>query len=99
MKIYRKVISIVEDGEMSEKYCFNYLIEEIRYWSETDEVDFMQAANPGFISKFSTMNSKDINTNLEELRRDIIDLRVRDFWNKYEDKLIGKWHNNKKVIV
>lgn len=101
MKTYKKVTYIEFDREMYEKQVFCTYIKELRWWDYDDtlKVDFMRRSDDGnFITMFSSMIATEINTDLVELREDVVCMDVETFWNKYEEELTGKWHDNNRVI-
>jgi len=99
MKVYRKRV-VLDDYEEREVYVFNSVIKEIHYWGDTDEVDLMQCAHQvGYVTRFNSIIGTLLSDDLKELREDTIDLSVREFWDKYENKLSGMWCEDIKVVL
>jgi hypothetical protein len=99
MKTYTRVI-VEENEDIPESEVFKMFVKEINHWHQTNEIDFMITSDtPGYITRFSSMNTGDIGHNNLQVIRDAACLEVNEFWDKYEDKLKGKWHNNKRIIL
>ena len=65
------------------------------------EVDFYRESRThlGCLSRFNTMKSVDINTDIDELVSDSLILEISEFWDKYEEELTGKWYGDHKIIL
>ncbi len=97
MQTYYKQTLIIPGDDLSEKEVFLRIVKEIRDWEPTEEVDFMISSGC-FVTKFSSLKYKELG-GTSELRNDTMRLSVKEFYEKYESELKGKWNNNKKVIL